>query len=354
MQNRGLKLKKLYVENYKILKNFEIKFCDKNQHPLDIIVLAGVNGSGKTSVLEAIFGIKKINGLKLEAILDNKSQIYESDSSSLVVGSSGVKEFYYNDEIKDKILYFPYDNRDLNNIKNFLPDYIQTLLFEYDIKASEIYTKIKDNINNIFKDLNLNIEFDSRDGKGNLFFRHKITKEKFLIDELSSGEKTLISEIMFLYLSDIKDMVILIDEPELSLHPTWQGKILKLYETYAKQNNCQIIISTHSPLILGSAKNESIRILYFEDNEIKVLSDVLAYGRDVDWVLEEIMGVECLRNQEIVTKIKNIYKIIDKNELEKAEEEIDKLETIIGNNDIEILKLRNEIDFKRIEFEEDY
>jgi len=350
---KGLKLKKLYIENYKVLKDFEIDFCDENENPLPIIVLAGVNGSGKTAILEAIAGLKKVNGLKLETIINNKKRSFDSNSTGLAIGGDGVKQFWYNDEIKNKIFYFSYQI-DLIHIKNFLPEYIQKLVFEYDIKASEIYKKIKENINDIFKDLNLNIEFDSRDGKGNLFFKHKITKEIFLIDELSSGEKTLISEILFLYLKNIKDKVILIDEPELSLHPTWQGKILKLYESYAKNNNCQIIIATHSPLILGSAKNEYLRILYFEDNKVKVLKNIFAYGRDVEWVLHEIMGLEYIRNQKISKEMDEIYQLIEDNKLEEAERKIDELEKIIGNNDNEILNLRNEIDFKRIEFEEDY
>ena len=49
-----------------------------------------------------------------------------------------------------------------------------------------------------------------------------------------------------------------------------------------------------------------------------------------------------------------IYQLIENNKLEEAEKEIDELEKVIGSDDSEILKLRNEIDFKRIEFEEDY
>ncbi len=125
-------------------------------------------------------------------------------------------------------------------------------------------------------------------------------------------------------------------------------------KTYAERNNCQIIIATHSPLILSGAKNEYIRVLYFEENRVKVAKDIFSYGRDIEWVLQEVMGVEYIRNQEIVKQLDGIYKLIEENKLDKAEEEINKLESVIGSNDSEILKLRNEIDFKRIEFEEDY
>ena len=47
--------------------------------------------------------------------------------------------------------------------------------------------------------------------------------------------------------------VVLIDEIEMHLHPAWQWKVLKvLQETFPK---VQFIISTHSPIVLSSAKN---------------------------------------------------------------------------------------------------
>ena len=49
-----MKLKKLKTKNYKVLQNFEIDFTDKEDNPLDAIVIAGVNGSGKSTLLELI------------------------------------------------------------------------------------------------------------------------------------------------------------------------------------------------------------------------------------------------------------------------------------------------------------
>jgi len=342
---RGCKLKKLYVKNYKVLKDFEIDFCDENENPLPIIVLAGVNGSGKTSILESIVGMKKVNGLKLETIINNKKRNFDSNGSGIVIYEKGVTEFWYNDEIKNKILYFSYQI-DLRHIKNFLPEYIQKLVFEYDIKASKIYQKIRENIDDIFKDLNLNIEFDSRDGKGNLYFRHKITKEKFLIDDLSSGEKTLISEILFLYLNDIKDKIILIDEPELSLHPTWQNKIFKLYENYAKKNNCQIIIATHSPLILGSAENKYIRILTFKNNRVVVKKQNRSYGLEFDRVLLEIMGLDTLRVKEVEENFDKLRDYIQEKNWQKFLDLYNEMKIYLGENDVDLKLLYMQANLK--------
>ena len=49
-----MKIKKLVVKNYKVFDHLELDFTDKNGDVLDTIVLAGLNGSGKTTVLELL------------------------------------------------------------------------------------------------------------------------------------------------------------------------------------------------------------------------------------------------------------------------------------------------------------
>jgi len=45
-----MKIRKLHIKNYKLFDNLELDFTDENGHTLDTIVLAGVNGSGKTRI----------------------------------------------------------------------------------------------------------------------------------------------------------------------------------------------------------------------------------------------------------------------------------------------------------------
>jgi len=79
----------------------------------------------------------------------------------------------------------------------------------------------------------------------------------------------------------------------------------------------------------------------------------MAYGRDIEWVLEEVMGVQYTREKNILLKIEACEDLIVNEEYDKAEEAINNLENIIGENDSEILKLRNSLAFERIDFEED-
>lgn len=79
--------------------------------------------------------------------------------------------------------------------------------------------------------------------------------------------------------------VVLIDEPEMHLHPEWQWKILDAFEnTFPK---VQFIVATHSPIILSSAKNATL-LLMKSPNEVVELDN--AYGYRIDDVLSIPQG----------------------------------------------------------------
>lgn len=86
------------------------------------------------------------------------------------------------------------------------------------------------------------------------------------IDKLSTGEKQIVFRAGFLLrdLSKTTSSIILIDEPELSLHPDWQEKIMSLYELVLSDStgaHPQIIVATHSPFIVHGAPNAKIIVL---------------------------------------------------------------------------------------------
>lgn len=73
-----------------------------------------------------------------------------------------------------------------------------------------------------------------------------------LISKLSSGEKQEILLFFDLIFNTNNDLLLLIDEPELSLHVSWQQKFLDDLLKVIQINNLQVIIATHSPQIIGS------------------------------------------------------------------------------------------------------
>ena len=66
------------------------------------------------------------------------------------------------------------------------------------------------------------------------------------LDALSSGEKQILSLFARLYLYE-REMIVLIDEPELSLSLEWQQKILP--DIMAAPKCIQMVAITHSPFV---------------------------------------------------------------------------------------------------------
>ena len=84
-------------------------------------------------------------------------------------------------------------------------------------------------------------------------FRFRVEGNGFIsLDSLSSGEQ---NEVVMLYTLVFKvqnDTMLLIDEPENSLHVLWQKRIMKSIEMIANIKNLLVVIATHSPQIIGS------------------------------------------------------------------------------------------------------
>lgn len=74
------------------------------------------------------------------------------------------------------------------------------------------------------------------------------------IADLSSGQIALFVGLTILSSSIQDNSLILIDEPEISLHPAWQSLFTKLIFEIGKHfKNCFFIIATHSPLVISGA-----------------------------------------------------------------------------------------------------
>ena len=86
------------------------------------------------------------------------------------------------------------------------------------------------------------------------------------LDDLSTGEKQIIFRGGFVLrdLALVQGGVIMIDEPELSLHPDWQSKILDFYRKLVGESQIsetQIIVATHSPFIVHEQVDVKVVIL---------------------------------------------------------------------------------------------
>ncbi len=157
------------------------------------------------------------------------------------------------------------------------------------------------------------------------------------VDQLSDGEKCLIALVadlarrLAIANPPLKNPlegegVVLIDEVDLHLHPSWQRMVLpKLTATFP---NCQFIVSTHSPQILGEVDASQIRILtQDENNEIHYSIPQQAKGLTSNEVLDELMstpdGLQTLsRNAGVEKQLDTLFRLIDDEQFDQAKIEI--------------------------------
>lgn len=75
--------------------------------------------------------------------------------------------------------------------------------------------------------------------------------------ELSSGEQQLLTLALKLTTYADNTTVMLVDEPELSLHVSWQRAIPAMLEIIGSRLGCSIVVATHSPVIVASATHRN-------------------------------------------------------------------------------------------------
>ncbi|MGJ9384917.1 AAA family ATPase [Salipaludibacillus sp. CF4.18] len=132
------------------------------------------------------------------------------------------------------------------------------------------------------------------------------------LEKLSSGEKQIVFRGAFLLKDQqsTKGSLVLIDEPEISLHPAWQQKILqyytKLFTDNTDKQTSQMIVSTHSPFIIHNSEiiNSKVIILKKDENGKIYIPDEKLFP---NWTEEEIVK-EAFNLEMINTAVDSIPK----------------------------------------------
>lgn len=138
---------------------------------------------------------------------------------------------------------------------------IVEVIDDYNSKVSERFKpldKFLKTINSFFEDSKKTIIVDKI---GQLKVINP-NNERVSIDSLSSGEMQLIILFANITLNRFKNTaentVLIIDEPEISLHIRWQERFIELL--LKSNKSTQFILATHSPDIIGSYKNQCVKI----------------------------------------------------------------------------------------------
>lgn len=410
-----MKIKKLVVKNYKVFDHLELDFTDKNGQVLDTIVLAGLNGSGKTTVLELLRDLidgntpqylRENTEFKLEILFAKRNFVNHTfpnfEHNDLIYHSSFPKSeeydilffeykgtqnrindfellghtldfLYGNMQFIDTIhqaIYFYANEKHIKREKGYgniieatfaadsqlikldiLFAIQQTVFSNPDQTPRSIFTQQVNNLNKIFKNLNIKSKLIQLSEKDMTF--ESVNGQKIGFDDLSSGEKMLYFMGFTLNQYNPQDALIMVDEPEDSLHPKWQQQIVRFFNNVGSNN--QVILATHSPQIIASVHPESLFVLAINDETHRVEAINMAdehkytYGVDPNRILSEIMGTP-IRDFETQQRIKAISDLIKQVEfnpsvsgVSQVEKEINLLAEDLGKQDASIMRFRNEI-----------
>lgn len=155
----------------------------------------------------------------------------------------------------------------------------------------------------------------------------------FSIDNLSEGEKQMILSIGLSLVLNQGNLLFLLDEPDVSLHPKWQQDFITNF-TAGLNNESMAIITTHNPILIGSSNRTDIHIIEAGNEKP---NEYYSHGRDVNSLLYDYFGVN-ERNKFGEILISKFYNAMTRKDYDAAEEILKKLHNEFGNGDLAVIK----------------
>ncbi|GAA5030918.1 hypothetical protein GCM10011506_21820 [Marivirga lumbricoides] len=136
------------------------------------------------------------------------------------------------------------------------------------------------------------------------------------LDQVSAGENQIIMSLIRILSNIRENSLVLIDEPELSLHPNWQMKYIHLLKKmFKKFPDSHFIIATHSHFLISDLKPDSSNVITLRRIEQGLSSEnwlSSTYGWSAEEILLKVFNVPTTRNYFISEKIGEILDEIAK------------------------------------------
>lgn len=155
------------------------------------------------------------------------------------------------------------------------------------------------------------------------------------LTQLSSGELSFISHLLDLNEKKCKNGIILIDEPELHLHPRWIISYISILDIFFKDTNSHVIVATHSPLLANKVFEENLILLKKNEGITKqIITDINPLGMRIDDLLNDVFYLD--ENDYFLECYKDdlINRIRTGNDFENAIKEYESLEDSLIKFDI--------------------
>ena len=241
-------------------------------------VLSGINGVGKSTILNKVVRSVGVNGdivnhlLKgvhlttapedathirfdlIRSLDSNLSQTF-SESEGFIHQALSVLAGVGGGSLLDLQLY-QLQRKYLDyqvNIGNRIIEVLQSGQQDAALKAqaiSEPKKKFQDMIDSLFSDTAKQLIRTQND------IAFSQLGEKLTPYQLSSGEKQMLVILLTVLIEDNRPYVLFMDEPEISLHIDWQQRLIDLI--LELNPNVQIILTTHSPAVIMNGWTDKV------------------------------------------------------------------------------------------------
>ncbi|QLY81238.1 AAA family ATPase [Clostridium intestinale] len=175
---------------------------------------------------------------------------------------------------------------------------------------------------------------------------------------LSSGEESMIKMYSRFYsiFRDIdndgfvkinkknKSILILMDEPEIYLHPEWQVKLIsnliEYFNEVYKGYNVQLIITSNTPFLISDLPSdnvillEKVKLMDSKNFQVKICENTLSktFGQNIHTLLKKSFFMETTFGEFSRKKIKEVIEVLNSNEkmTENKRNDIEKIINILG------------------------
>lgn len=166
-------------------------------------------------------------------------------------------------------------------------------------------------------------------------------------EEMSSGEFAMLSMVLSISTaSSDSHTLILIDEPELSLHPNWQMTIIDNLDRTLKDQVCHLLIATHSHmLVLDLPMNRSSVSQWEKDDDGNLIANRIGentYGWSAEEVLLKVFKTATDRNRYFGERIAKLLEQMGNDTISKeaVADELNELQEISQHlSDVDPMKM---------------
>lgn len=144
------------------------------------------------------------------------------------------------------------------------------------------------------------------------------------IEQMSSGEYHLLISLIGIFANIVQNSLVLIDEPEISLHPNWQMKYVTFLKgVFSKYSGSHFILTSHSHFIVSDLEGKNSSITGLKRNSMVSQKDIAndievvkfrkaidTYGWSAEQVLMDVFKVPTTRNYYIAEKLGDILELV--------------------------------------------